>query len=311
MSTKTKQAKAHDFSPKARLEITERDHNECIFCKIGYHTKEATWFGKEIKSIMHYIPRSKGGLGIPQNGAVGCQYHHELMDNGNKGLRPEMLEIFREDASMQYREKNTDQRIRTRLNAWSCMNADMIDAERTAEMNALDIKSGKTGKEKERAEKMKCENMQKDPLGIRCKATGYLCRYIPADPRNRYGSCGFAPMYLKSKKMQQMIAQIRAVKPGSAVTVIFRRSHGWYTREVIDSSQGEVLSIDDYGTMEVKVKSLRGSWKYRPEDLTRTVFLNNRELERNIEKIQEELEEQDRINRERRENDGRDNEGIE
>lgn len=49
-----------------------------------------------IFSVMHYIPRSQNGLGVPQNGAVGCQYHHNLLDNGCKGLRDEMLEIFRE-----------------------------------------------------------------------------------------------------------------------------------------------------------------------------------------------------------------------
>lgn len=37
----------------------------------------------------------KGGLGIPQNGALGCQYHHEMLDNGNQGKRKEMLEIFK------------------------------------------------------------------------------------------------------------------------------------------------------------------------------------------------------------------------
>jgi hypothetical protein len=44
---------------------------------------------------MHYIPRSRGGLGIPQNGAIGCRYHHQMMDQGNEGRRPEMLALFR------------------------------------------------------------------------------------------------------------------------------------------------------------------------------------------------------------------------
>lgn len=106
MSRKSKQARAHEFSPIDRQRIMERDYNECIFCKIGYRTSGATWFGREIKSIMHYIPRSKGGLGIPKNGAVGCQYHHELLDNGNKGLRPEMLRIFKRYLMQQYPDWN-------------------------------------------------------------------------------------------------------------------------------------------------------------------------------------------------------------
>lgn len=160
---------------------------------------------------------------------------------------------------------------------------------------------------------MKCGNEERNPETgrIYCRATGYLCRYVPADLRNRCGPCGFAPMYLKSKRMQEMIAQIRAVKPGSTVTVIFRQSHGWYTKETVNSSRGEVIGIDDYGIMEVKVNSLQGTWKYRPEDLTRTIFLKDREAKESIVKQQEEIDEQDRINRERRENDGRDYEGIE
>lgn len=51
---------------------------------------------------MHYIPRSQGGLGIPQNGAVGCQCHHGMMDNGNNGKRQEMLEFFKEYLQRHY-----------------------------------------------------------------------------------------------------------------------------------------------------------------------------------------------------------------
>ena len=53
------------------------------------------WFDSQIMSIMHYIPRSKGGLGIEQNGALGCQYHHTMLDNGYQGRRAEMLEMFK------------------------------------------------------------------------------------------------------------------------------------------------------------------------------------------------------------------------
>lgn len=93
---KSKQAKAREFSLKARKEIADRDNCECIFCKTNYRMDGAGWMGLATKSIMHYIPRSKNGKGIPQNGAVGCQWHHDMLDNGNKGNRKEMLEIFRD-----------------------------------------------------------------------------------------------------------------------------------------------------------------------------------------------------------------------
>lgn len=93
---KSKQARIREFSPVTRQKIIERDRGKCIFCEMGYRTGNSTWFGKEIKSIMHYIPRSQNGMGIEQNGAVGCQYHHEMLDNGNKGYRDEMLGMFRD-----------------------------------------------------------------------------------------------------------------------------------------------------------------------------------------------------------------------
>lgn len=103
---KSKQAKAHEFTAAARKEIMFRDRNECIFCRKQYRMQGAAWLDKEVKSIMHYIPRSKGGLGIPQNGAVGCAYHHDMMDNGNKGNRGEMLGIFRAYLQEHYPEWN-------------------------------------------------------------------------------------------------------------------------------------------------------------------------------------------------------------
>ena len=105
------QAKAREFSSKAREEIYIRDRGMCIFCRIGYHMDKATWLGKEIKSVMHYIPRSKNGLGIAQNGALGCQYHHEMMDNGHEGHREEMLGIFREYLKEQYPGWNEEELV--------------------------------------------------------------------------------------------------------------------------------------------------------------------------------------------------------
>ena len=48
-------------------------------------------FEYTIPQIMHIVPRSALGMGVKENGVLGCQYHHNLMDNGNKGLRAEMI----------------------------------------------------------------------------------------------------------------------------------------------------------------------------------------------------------------------------
>lgn len=91
--SKSKQARRKEFPPKARGIIKKRDAG-CIFCRMEYHMEDVNWYGQQLLSIMHYIPRSQGGLGIPENGALGCQCHHEMLDNGNTGRRQEMLKIF-------------------------------------------------------------------------------------------------------------------------------------------------------------------------------------------------------------------------
>ena len=101
-----KQTKACEFTDKQRKLIKARDNNQCIFCSMNYHTEEAHWMDLSMKSIMHYIPRSKGGLGIEQNGAVGCQWHHHMLDNGSSGRRSEMLELFRDYLIKHYPDWN-------------------------------------------------------------------------------------------------------------------------------------------------------------------------------------------------------------
>ena len=100
MAKRKKQTRKHDFTPSMRRHIEERD--------MGYHMPENDYFGTHMFSIMHYIPRSQGGLGIEQNAAVGCIYHHNLMDNGNKGLRPEMMKIMKEYLERIYPEWNEE-----------------------------------------------------------------------------------------------------------------------------------------------------------------------------------------------------------
>lgn len=106
----SKQARAREFSSKEREKIKRRDQI-CIFCKLRYHTEHVTWYAQRLTSIMHYIPRSKGGLGIEQNGALGCQVHHDMLDNGHQGRREEMLAIFKKYLQGYYPDWNEDNLI--------------------------------------------------------------------------------------------------------------------------------------------------------------------------------------------------------
>ena len=83
------------FDKETKKRIYIRDGG-CIFCQMGYnmHPQFPNTMDCIILDPAHYIPKSSLGLGIEENGVCACRYHHHLLDNGNKGLRPEMLEIM-------------------------------------------------------------------------------------------------------------------------------------------------------------------------------------------------------------------------
>ena len=89
MKLKTKR----EYDQKTRRAIHKRDNECCLFCRIGYYLPESPDYPGELQ-IMHIVPRSQNGMGVEQNGVLGCAYHHREMDNGNKGLRGEMLRIL-------------------------------------------------------------------------------------------------------------------------------------------------------------------------------------------------------------------------
>lgn len=91
----TRSTKARQFSKITIAKIVERDGG-CIFCKMGFHMHSTTNLGYQIQTLMHIVNKSQGGLGIEENGAVCCQYHHNQMDNGSDGLRKEMQEMVSE-----------------------------------------------------------------------------------------------------------------------------------------------------------------------------------------------------------------------
>ena len=90
-----KRTKSLNFDKKTAIAISERD-KQCIFCSRGYHMESQSPLSYQIKDPMHIINKSQSGMGIEQNGVLGCRYHHSLLDNGNKGLREEMIDMLKE-----------------------------------------------------------------------------------------------------------------------------------------------------------------------------------------------------------------------
>ena len=101
-----KRSRACQFSAKEREAVYERDQMRCIFCAKKYRMDEIDPAGTDIFEVMHFIPRSQGGLGSRRNSAIGCKSHHMMLDNGSKGYRAEMQDIFREYLKSNYSDWN-------------------------------------------------------------------------------------------------------------------------------------------------------------------------------------------------------------
>lgn len=70
---KHKRTKATDIPPKVKTIVWERDNQKCISCGI-YVPKSC--------ANAHYIKRSQGGLGIPENIVTLCPECHYEEDFG-------------------------------------------------------------------------------------------------------------------------------------------------------------------------------------------------------------------------------------
>lgn len=106
----TKRTKLLQFDKRTIIKIMERD-KQCLFCRLHFHMKNKDTFTYQIRDIMHIVNKSQGGLGIEKNGVLGCRYHHGLLDNGNKGLREEMLQIIEQYMKDLYPGWNKEQLI--------------------------------------------------------------------------------------------------------------------------------------------------------------------------------------------------------
>ncbi len=74
-----KRTKACAISKKTKQIVHERDRKCCIFC------------GAPGLPEAHVVPRSHGGLGIPQNIVTACRICHDKMDNSTD--RQQMLQV--------------------------------------------------------------------------------------------------------------------------------------------------------------------------------------------------------------------------
>lgn len=81
----SKRAKACAIPKAVKDRVWERDGHRCINCGSIYAFPEA-----------HYIPRSRGGLGIEQNVVTLCRLCHDAFDNGTATMRQEIGNCCRE-----------------------------------------------------------------------------------------------------------------------------------------------------------------------------------------------------------------------
>lgn len=87
----SKRAKALAISEETKDKVWCRDAGRCVWCRLTQH-----WSGYPGIPEAHYIPRSKGGLGIPENVLTLCRPHHDLYDNGTRKQREKMKMAFSE-----------------------------------------------------------------------------------------------------------------------------------------------------------------------------------------------------------------------
>lgn len=63
----SKYTKYLQFNLKTKQVIYQREHGECFFCQQNYYMRCISGMLYDIKDIMHYIPKSQGGLGVEQH----------------------------------------------------------------------------------------------------------------------------------------------------------------------------------------------------------------------------------------------------
>lgn len=92
-SRMTNRTKATSIPSSVKQKVYARDGGCCVWCGKYGAMPEA-----------HFIPRSKGGLGIEENILTLCRPHHELFDRGPIEKREEMRTYFRDYLKSKYQD---------------------------------------------------------------------------------------------------------------------------------------------------------------------------------------------------------------
>ena len=99
---KSTRSKATDISESVKQRVWERDGGRCVVC--GSHIAMPN---------AHYIPRSKGGLGIEENIITLCtsmtpNHCHERFDKGTQKEREQIRKIIRSYLQERYSNWNEE-----------------------------------------------------------------------------------------------------------------------------------------------------------------------------------------------------------
>ena len=104
-----KDTKERNFSREVKYAISERDSIEgwpcCVYCGAAA-PEPLAW------SNAHFIARSQGGLGVPENGLTLCPICHQRYDQTTARMR--MREFFREYLKRHYDEWDESKLIQRR-----------------------------------------------------------------------------------------------------------------------------------------------------------------------------------------------------
>ena len=102
---KSVRSKATDIPQSVKQKVWERDNHRCIVC--GSHIAMPN---------AHYIPRSKGGLGIEENIVTLCtsitpNHCHERFDKGTSKEREQLKKIIKKYLMNKYEDWNEENLI--------------------------------------------------------------------------------------------------------------------------------------------------------------------------------------------------------
>ena len=89
-------AKALQIPMKVKKAVYERDNGLCVVC------------GRPGNPEAHYVPRSRGGLGVEQNVVTLCRECHDKFDFGDRETMTAIEEVVRAHLKECYPDWNED-----------------------------------------------------------------------------------------------------------------------------------------------------------------------------------------------------------